>query len=97
MTGALLLYSADHAADIKDRTIKFAFVNYWGAGAEKFAEVVKEKSGGKIKLSPGGVLGGDVQTVTALQGSTIEMAMIGPSQGRRMKDSGPIYRNQISI
>ena len=30
MTGALLLYSADHAADIKDRTIKFAFVNYWG-------------------------------------------------------------------
>lgn len=61
------------------------------------AEVVKEKSGGKIKLSPGGVLGGDVQTVSALQGSTIEMAMIGPSQGRRMKDFGPIYRNQISI
>jgi hypothetical protein len=34
MTGALLLYSADHAADIKDRTIKFAFVNYWGWSRE---------------------------------------------------------------
>ena len=37
---------------------------------EKFAEIVKEKSGGKIevKLFPGGVLGGDVQTVSALAG-----------------------------
>ena len=79
-TGALLLAGASQAADIKDRTIKFAFVqnidNHWGAGAEKFAETVKDKSGGKIKIKlyPGGVLGGDVQTVSAMQGGTIEMA-----------------------
>src|SRR4051795_13472632 len=52
-TGALLLAGVSQAADIKDRTIKFAFVqnidNHWGAGAEKFAETVKDKSGGKIK------------------------------------------------
>src|SRR3954469_16289556 len=82
-TGALLLAGASQAADIKDRTIKFAFVqnidNHWGAGAEKFAETVKDKSGGKIKLYPGGVLGGDVQTVSAMQGGTIEMAMMGLS------------------
>jgi TRAP-type transport system periplasmic protein len=84
-TGALLLAGASQAADIKDRTIKFAFVqnidNHWGVGAEKFAETVKDKSGGKIKIKlyPGGVLGGDVQTVSAMQGGTIEMAMMGPS------------------
>ena len=45
---------------------------------EKFAELVKEKSGGKIevKLFPGGVLGGDVQTVSALQGGVIEMTVL---------------------
>ena len=45
---------------------------------EKFAELVKEKSGGKIKvrLFPGGALGGDVQTVSALQGGTIEMSVM---------------------
>jgi tripartite ATP-independent transporter DctP family solute receptor len=43
---------------------------------EKFAEIVASKSGGKIKtnLFPGGVLGGDAQTVSALQGGTVEMA-----------------------
>ncbi|WP_207462671.1 TRAP transporter substrate-binding protein [Azospirillum sp. SYSU D00513] len=83
--GAALMAGAVQAADIKDRTIKFAFVqnidNHWGAGAKKFAEVVSEKSGGKlkIKLFAGGVLGGDVQTVSAMQGGTIEMSMMAPS------------------
>ena len=45
---------------------------------EKFAEIVKEKSGGKIdvKLFPGGVLGGDVQTVSSLQGGVVEMLVL---------------------
>ena len=44
-------------------------------GMEKFAEIVEEKSGGKItvKRFPGGTLGGDVQTISALQGGTVEM------------------------
>ncbi|OCP10043.1 MULTISPECIES: TRAP transporter substrate-binding protein [unclassified Ensifer] len=69
-------------AEIRDQTIKFASANNKGhpqvTGMEKFAELVKEKSGGKIevKLFPGGTLGGDVQTVSALQGGVIEMTVL---------------------
>jgi TRAP-type transport system periplasmic protein len=68
------------AQEIKDRSLKFATQNPKGhpivIGMEKFAEIVASKSGGKIKtnLFPGGVLGGDAQTVSALQGGTVEMA-----------------------
>ncbi|MDB5843259.1 MAG: dicarboxylate transporter, DctP subunit [Polaromonas sp.] len=67
------------AQDIKERTLKFATQNPKGhpivTGMEKFAEVVKAKSGGKIKVNlfPGGVLGGDAPNVSALQGGTLEM------------------------
>jgi TRAP-type transport system periplasmic protein len=70
------------AQDIKERTIKFAFQNPpehpQGQGAKKFADLVAQKSGGKIqvKLFAGGALGGDVQTVSALQGGTVEMTVL---------------------
>src|SRR5688500_851010 len=70
------------AAQIKDRTFKFAFQNQSGhpqaQGAQKFADLVAEKSGKKItvKLFPGGTLGGDLQTVSALQGGTVEMTVL---------------------
>ena len=43
-------------------------------GAEKWAELVKQKSGGKmqVKVFPNGVLGGDVQALSAVQGGTID-------------------------
>ena len=43
-------------------------------GAEKWAELVKQKSGGKmqIKVFANGVLGGDVQALSAVQGGTID-------------------------
>lgn len=43
-------------------------------GAEKWAELVKEKSGGKmqIKVFANGVLGGDVQALSAVQGGTVD-------------------------
>jgi TRAP-type transport system periplasmic protein len=69
-------------AQVQERTIKFAFQNNKGhpqeMGAQKFAELVGAKSGGKItvKTFPGGVLGGDVQTVSALQGGTVEMTVL---------------------
>lgn len=72
-----------HSADIKERAVKFSFVqnmdSHWGTGAQKFAELVNEKSGGKmkVKLFAGGTLGGDVQTFSAVQGGTIDMAMMG--------------------
>jgi TRAP-type C4-dicarboxylate transport system substrate-binding protein len=64
-------------AEIKDRTLRFAFVNNVGhpqeQGAKKFADLVAERSGGKIKVTlfPGGQLGGDLQVVSALQGGKV--------------------------
>ncbi|MCA1441435.1 TRAP transporter substrate-binding protein [Ensifer sp. IC4062] len=77
-----LLAGGPALAEIRDQTIKFASANNKGhpqvTGMEKFAELVNEKSGGKIevKLFPGGTLGGDVQTVSALQGGVIEMTVL---------------------
>ena len=76
---ALAAFGIAGAQGIKEHTIKFATQNPKGhpivAGMEKFAEIVKAKSGGKIKVNlfPGGVLGGDAPNVSALQGGTIEM------------------------
>ncbi|HYH70550.1 MAG TPA: TRAP transporter substrate-binding protein [Methyloceanibacter sp.] len=69
-------------AEIKDRTLRFAFQNAQehpqGQGAKKFADIVEQKSGGKIKvrLFPSGQLGGDLQTVSALQGGTIDLTVL---------------------
>jgi TRAP-type transport system periplasmic protein len=69
-------------ADIKEHTLRFAFQNIkdhpQGQGAQKFADLVKQKSGGKItvQLFPGGTLGGDLQTVSSLQGGTLDMTVL---------------------
>jgi tripartite ATP-independent transporter DctP family solute receptor len=79
---AVLPFAAAQAQDIKERTIKFAFQNNKGhpqaEGAQKFADLVAAKSGNKltVKLFPGGTLGGDLQTVSALQGGTVEMTVL---------------------
>ena len=81
---SLLLGSmaSSHAAEIRERTLRFAFQNVQehpqGQGAKKFADLLAEKSGGKIKvkLFPGGTLGGDVQTVSALQGGTLDLTVL---------------------
>jgi tripartite ATP-independent transporter DctP family solute receptor len=78
----LLPLSVAQAQEIKERSIKFSFLNEkdhpQGLGAQKFADLVSAKSGGKIKirLFPGGTLGGDLQTVSALQGGTVEMTVL---------------------
>jgi len=78
----LLPVAAAVAQDIKERSIKFAFQNQGdhpqALGAKKFGELVAQKSGNKmqVKLFPGGTLGGDVQTVSAIQGGTIEMTVL---------------------
>ena len=70
------------AAQAQERTFKFALQNPKGhplaMGADKFAELVAAKSGGKMKVNvfPGGTLGGDAQNVSALQGGTIEIVML---------------------
>lgn len=75
---ALAAFGMAHA-QISERTIKFATQNPKGhplvMGMEKFADIVKAKTAGKIKVNlfPGGVLGGDAPNVSALQGGTLEM------------------------
>jgi tripartite ATP-independent transporter DctP family solute receptor len=81
---AMLLAATGLAAaqDVKERSLKFATQNPKGhplvIGMEKFAELVAAKSGGKIKVNlfPGGVLGGDAQNVSALQGGTIDLVTL---------------------
>ncbi len=79
---ALAAFGVASAQDIKERSFKLAQQNPKGhplvTGAEKFAEIVAAKSGGKIKINlfPGGVLGGDAPTVSALQGGTVEITVL---------------------
>lgn len=74
------------AADIKERNLKFPIVNAidhpQGLGAQKFVDVVGQKSGGKIKVKifPNGTLGGEQQVAAAMQGGTIEISMMSPAQ-----------------
>jgi tripartite ATP-independent transporter DctP family solute receptor len=83
--GSLLgLAGGASAQELKERNIKFAFANTddsaHGVGARKFAQVVAQKSGGKlkVKLYPGGTLGGEAVVASAMQGGTLEMSMMGP-------------------
>ena len=76
------LIATGAVAQVKERTLKFAFQNQTGhpqaQGAQKFADLVAERSGRKItvKLFPGGSLGGDLQTVSALQGGTLDVTVL---------------------
>ena len=78
----LLAGAAANAAEFGKHAIKFAFQNQKGhpqaEGAQKSADLLKEKSGGQMtaRLFPGGTLGGDVQTLSALQGGTVEMTVL---------------------
>jgi tripartite ATP-independent transporter DctP family solute receptor len=66
-------------AQVREQTLRFAHVgapNHPSVmGAEKWAELIKEKSGGKLtlKVFANGVLGGDVQVLSSVQGGTIDM------------------------
>ena len=77
-----LLPVAAAQAQVSERMLKFATQNPKGHpitnGMEKFAELVTQKSGGKIKVNlfPGGVLGGDAPNISALQGGTLEMVVM---------------------
>ena len=77
---AAVALSALGFAQAQTRTIKFANQNAKGhpilLGMDKFAELVDQKSGGKMKVQvfPGGALGSDQANVSALQGGTLEMS-----------------------
>lgn len=83
-TSALLLSAVSHAEEINSRTFKIAFVQAkdhpHGLGAQKFAEIIKEKSAGKMKVMvfASGTLGGDTQVISSVQGGTVDMTLVTP-------------------
>lgn len=81
MAGGLIFsVTTASAADIKERTFRAATSNVSGNpqvdGLEKFAELVNQKSGGKmqVKVFTGAVLGKDIQVISSMQGGTIDFA-----------------------
>ena len=85
LTAALASTGLTHAADFEARTVKFPSASNKGhpqvQGVEKFAELMAKKTNGKFKVQafPGGALGPDLQTVSAMQGGTVEMTVMNAS------------------
>ncbi|MDP9938886.1 TRAP transporter substrate-binding protein [Ectopseudomonas alcaliphila] len=83
-SSAMLLSAAVHAEEINRHNFKIAFVQAkdhpHGLGAQKFAEIIKEKSGGKMKVMvfASGTLGGDAQVISSVQGGTVDMTLVTP-------------------
>lgn len=79
---AALMLPMAAQAEIREQTLRFASAGSEGSplveGQRKFAEIVKEKSGGKIevKVFPAGQLGGDMQAVSSLQGGVLQMSVM---------------------
>ena len=79
---AAVALAAVGLASAQEKAFKLALQNPKGhplaTGAEKFAELVAAKSGGKLKVNvfPGGTLGGDAPNVSALQGGTLELVLL---------------------
>lgn len=73
-----LLGPAAHAQDIRERNLRFAFSlakdHPLGLGAQKFADAVAQKSGGKMKVTlyPNAVLGSDPQNLSSVRGGTLD-------------------------
>ena len=83
LIGAMAVLAIGYShAQVSERTLKLGMQNPKGhpmeVSANKLAEVVSAKSGSKmnIKVFPAGQLGGDHQTVSALQGGTVEMTIL---------------------
>ena len=83
--GGSLAHITDAYAQVQTRTLRFPSASNKGhpqvQGVEKFAELVSQKSGGKITVRPfpGGTLGPDLQVVSAMQGGTIDLNVMNAS------------------
>ncbi|BAL27356.1 TRAP transporter substrate-binding protein [Azoarcus sp. KH32C] len=82
---ALMALGSTVSLDAQARDLKLAMQTNPGTaqydGVEKFAALVKEKSGGSlnVKIFGGGALGGDLQVVSSLQGGTVELSQMNAS------------------
>ena len=81
LAAGLLVSMAAGAADVRERNIKVGIGltadHPQGRSVARFAELVGQKSDGKLKvrLYPGGTLGNDVTMISSLQGGTLEMTV----------------------
>ena len=93
---AAVALSALGFAQAQTRTIKFANQNAKGhpilLGMDKFAELVDQKSGGKMKVQvfPGGALGSDQANMSALQGGKLVPAELLSQMRTPQPKSGPL-------
>ena len=89
LTGALAFAIASVAglvspaqAQVRDHAFVLGFQsprgNSLAEGADRFAETVAKKSGGSmtVNVRPGGTLGGDVQTISAVQAGQVAMTTV---------------------
>ena len=80
--GGLLAAGGADAADVKERAIKLSYVTAkdspYGLGVAKFADLVAQKSEGKIKVRgySDGQLGAEVQSISSAQGGVLEMSLV---------------------
>ena len=80
--GGLLAAGSAGAADVKERAIKLSYVTAkdspYGLGVAKFADLVAQKSEGKIKVRgySDGQLGAEVQSISSAQGGVLEMSLV---------------------
>lgn len=76
---SLLLVAPYASADVKERTLRVSYAtakdSALGHGIDKFAEIVKQKSAGKITVRgySDGQLGSEVQSISSTAGGIIEM------------------------
>ena len=79
---ALFTASLAVAADINERTIKLGYgtpaEHPIGQGVNTFAELVGQKSGGKLKVRayPASALGSDTQMISGTQGGVQEVVAV---------------------
>jgi len=83
-TLALLFAIGANAQTSEVKPFKVAYVQAkdhpHGLGAQKFADLVAEKGGGKMTVATfgSGTLGGDAQVISSLRGGTVDMTMVSP-------------------
>lgn len=82
---SVMMVMSSANAEIKDRSLKFGHFSTgestYGQGAYKFADIIKEKSGGKIEVTiyNSAQLGNEVQQVGATQGGLQDFFLISSS------------------
>lgn len=78
----LPLMAAAQQGDFKERTIRVSHVvpkdHPFQVGIEKFAEIVAQKTGGRMKMRgyPDGQLGAELQSISSAQGGVLEMTLV---------------------